>query len=64
MMVISVLKSVSNFPVNFGDVVGACIYDPQDGSNRVRKQLDIVGQANDHSLMQMNDIPYSRKYWW
>ena len=41
-----------------GDVVGACIYDPGDSLSRgiVRRQLDIVGQANGHSLMQINNV--------
>ena len=45
----------TDFQTEVGDIVGACIYDPQD-NNRVRKQLDIVGQANGYSLIQMNDV--------
>ena len=48
-------ENVRNFQIEVGNVVGACIYDPQD-NRRVIKQLDIVGQANGYSLMQMNDV--------
>ena len=44
--------------IEAGDVVGACIYEPGDNAdeNIFRRQLDIVGQMNGYSLMQMKDI--------
>ena len=43
--------NMNAFDIEAGDLVGACIYDlPQTN----RKQMDIVGQANGYSLMQMS----------
>ena len=39
-----------DFDVEAGDVVGACIFDPSGGT----KQLDLVGNTNDYSLMEMS----------
>ena len=47
--------NVPDFTIEAGDYVGACIYDPID-NDRVRRQLDIVGQTSGYSLMQMNDV--------
>jgi hypothetical protein len=45
--------SVNNFPIETGDIVGGCIYDPAGGGST--RQLDIVGQnAAGYSLIQMN----------
>ena len=48
-------EDVTNFRIEAGDIVGACIYDPID-NDRDRRQLDIVGQTSGYSLMQMNDV--------
>ena len=48
-------QEVPDFVVAVGDVVGVCIFDPVDNENRVRKQLDIVGETSGYSLMQMTD---------
>ena len=42
---------VTDFRIEAGDIVGACIYVPSQNN---REQLDIVGQANGYSLMQMS----------
>ena len=47
-------------PVQTGDLVGACIFDPEDGSifgiiPFPRLQLDNVGTVNGESLMGMSD---------
>ena len=45
------ILNMNAFDIEAGDLVGACIYDlPQTN----RKQMDIVGQANGYSLMQMS----------
>lgn len=47
-----------SFTVEAGDIIGSCIFDPVDSdtSTRVRKQLDIVGEASGYSLLQMSDV--------
>lgn len=47
--------NVNNFEIEAGDVVGVCIFDPNN-VDRERRQLDVVGEARDYSLMQMNDV--------
>ena len=42
-------------PVQTGDLVGACIFDPEDGSFFTRQQLNLVGTVNGESLMEMSD---------
>ena len=42
--------------VQKGDVIGACIFDPDNFFLIIHSQLDIVGEANDHSLLEMNDV--------
>ena len=45
-------------PVQTGDLVGACIFDPEDGDgfpSFTRLQLDNVGTVNGESLMGMSD---------
>lgn len=44
-----------DFEIQAGDVIGVCIFDPSDNRN-VRSQLDIVGQMNGSSLMEMSDV--------
>jgi hypothetical protein len=46
--------SINEFPINVGDIVAACVYDPGGRFGSIR-QLDIVGRTNGHSLMRMND---------
>ena len=45
----------SSLTVQAGDVLGACIFDPRDTLNAVRRQLDIVGEGGGESLLEMND---------
>ena len=45
----------SSLSVQAGDVLGACIFDPRDTGNSVRRQLDIVGEVEGDSLLEMND---------
>ena len=42
----------SSLTVEAGDVLGACIFDPPNG----RRQLDIVGEGGEESLLEMNDV--------
>ena len=42
---------VNSFPIEAGDFVAACIYDPSGGS----RQLDLIGKDVDGSLMQTNN---------
>ena len=44
----------SSMTVEAGDVLGACVFDPPDTANAVRRQLDIVGEVEGESLLQMN----------
>ena len=44
------------FTIEAGDIVGACIFDPNDSETRFRKQLDIVGEVSGYSLLQMKDV--------
>ena len=37
--------------VETGDVVGACIFNPKNGHTFSRRELDIVGEAEGHSLL-------------
>ena len=39
-----------------GEVVGACIFDPEDGLLFIHSQLDVVGEGSNHSLLETNDI--------
>ena len=39
-----------------GDIVGACIFDPNDYLIFVHSQLDVVGEASGYSLLEMRDI--------
>ena len=47
--------STSPLMVQAGDVLGACVFDPEDIINNlfVRRQLDIVGQISGESLLGM-----------
>lgn len=51
-----ILELDTNFTIEAGDIVGACIFDPIDNDNRLRKQLDIIGEASDYSLLHMSDV--------
>ena len=42
--------------VQRGDVLGACIFDPDNGIILVHSQLDVVGEASDYSLLEMDDV--------
>ena len=39
--------------VQAGDVLGACVFNPTDGSFFTRRQLDVVGRVNGESLLRM-----------
>ena len=41
--------------LQMGDVLGACIFDPEDGLFS-HSQLDVVGEASGYSLLEMNDV--------
>ena len=42
--------------VQRGDVIGACIFDPENLQILIHSQLDVVGEASGYSLLEMNDI--------
>ena len=49
--------TVDNSPllVQAGDVIGACVFNPEDaGGSFTRSQLDVVGEAEEGSLLQMS----------
>ena len=46
--------SDSPLSIQTGDIIGACVFDPQDGNGFSRHQLDIVGQVSEESLLQAN----------
>ena len=43
--------NVSDFDIEAGDVLGACVFNPSGGQNR---RLLIVGEASGYSLMEMS----------
>ena len=43
-------------PVQAGDLVGVCIFNPEDGNSFTRNQLNIVGDGGGESLLQMNNV--------
>ena len=43
-------------PVQAGDLVGVCIFSPEDGSFFTRNQLNVVGNGGGESLLQMNNV--------
>ena len=51
--------SINGFTIQAGDMVAACIYDPNGGS----RQLDVVGWTHNvgDSLMRMNDVSQCRE---
>ena len=58
----------SPLTVEAGDIIGACVFDPEDGFriNNItiivtRLQLDVVGEASGESLLQMGTTGCSRK---
>ena len=48
--------AVDNPPlsVQAGDFVGACVFRPEDGNTFSRRQLDVVGESDSGSLLQMS----------
>ena len=40
--------------IQAGDVIGACVFDPEDSENFNRRQLDIVGEIDGQSLLGMS----------
>ena len=52
----SVNTSDSSLTIQAGDIIGACVFDPQDGIWFARQPLDIVGRMNGESLLQV-DLP-------
>ena len=42
--------------VQAGDIVGACIFDPDNVLFFINSQLDVIGDANGYSLHVMNDV--------
>ena len=42
--------------VQRGDVLGACIFDPDNVFIFVHSQLDVVGEASNYSLLEMDDV--------
>ena len=43
--------------VQRGDVVGACVFDPENHLIIfVHSQLDVIGEADGYSLLEMNDV--------
>ena len=42
--------------VQAGDIVGACIFDPENALIFINSQLDVIGDANGYSLHVMNDV--------
>ena len=50
------IHDVNDFTVEAGDIVGACIFDPDDSDTRFRNQLDIAGEASGYSLLHMADV--------
>jgi hypothetical protein len=60
---------VGNSPLTIqaGDILGACVFDPEDDQNRfsgrvtvARLPLDVVGEVNGESLLQMGTAGCSR----
>ena len=45
----------SSLTVEGGDVLGACVFNPDNAPNADRRQLDIVGEVEGESLLEMND---------
>ena len=41
--------------IQFGDVMGACVFNPSNAPGNNRRQLDIVGQTGGSSLLEMSD---------
>ena len=46
----------SEVEVQMGDIVGACIFDPDNNGIFIHSQIDVVGTANGYSLLEMDDI--------
>ena len=41
--------------IRAGDIVGACVFDPDDGGGIIRRQLNIVGQVSGESPLRVSD---------
>ena len=55
--------SVSPVTIHAGDILGTCVFDPQDILFIVtRLPLDVVGEASGGSLLQMSTAECSREY--
>lgn len=50
----------SPLTIQAGDLLGACIFDPSNSILVNRLQLDVVGEANGESLLQMDEGGCSR----
>ena len=48
----SIETSDSPLTVQVGDIIGACVFDPQNGDRFSRRQLDIIGEMSGESLLQ------------
>ena len=50
----SIDTGASPSTVQAGDVIGACVFDPEDSDNFGRRQLAIVGEIDGESLVGMS----------
>ena len=50
----------SPLTIQAGDILGACVFDPSNSFGVNRFQLDVVGEANGGSLLQMSTAGCSR----
>ena len=55
----------SPFTVESGDILGVCVFDPENGDDRIvlvnRLPLDVVGETSGGSLLQMGTAGCSRE---
>ena len=49
----------SPLTVQNGDILGACVFNPDNTQDINRRQLDVVGEASGQSLLQMDTIECS-----
>lgn len=49
-------ESEREIDIQEGDIVGACVYDPDDGFFIDYSQLDIIGNASEFSLLEMRNV--------
>ena len=50
----SIDTGASPLTVQAGDILGACVFDPEDSDNFGRHQLDVVGEIDGESLVGMS----------